>query len=164
MSFNESINNAVIHVFLPFMNGGFFDAFEYYCGIKKHVDSDSKFFLVNSIMSKHKYRTTDLYKKITEENLLDKYDIDQSILDDIVYLNDKIYFLRYSIKNIIIVDNHTFSEIAKVTKRNTKNYIISLDPFIPSRTNFKNPQIHIGNNSNNSVVHLFNEVDKWSED
>lgn len=87
------------------INGTLFYAFEYYCLIKESIP-DLKYILFNA--------TNDDLKEI-KRILLNKYNVPSSYIEDITNKEKYVDILKLNIKNLLILDVHTYERIKDFT-------------------------------------------------
>jgi len=124
--------NAVIHVVLPYINGGLFDAFEYYAGIYEH---DPKIYLFYIMYPGFNYSYNNISSTILKDIMLDKYNIKHSIFHNMIFLKKPAELIRYKFNKVLILDNHTLFFIQPILNVN-ECYVI-IDPFCPSNTDYQ---------------------------
>lgn len=123
--------NAVIHILTPFINGGLFDAFEYFEYIySKSKDNYLVLLMCNNFGSK-RYTNYEELKKI----FIDKYNIDSEIFNNVIFLENHNKIMRYKFNNVLILDNHTYYYLDGLI--NANKYFILVDPYIPSKVDYK---------------------------
>ena len=136
-----SKNIGIIHSYLPFINGGLFDAFEYYMGFRDLFKDKVTFYLVNTNLA-HYAITKTQFKTMFFDMIEDKYHFENNedkefIYNGIVFLDSPVRFIKdYTFDHSLIVDNHTYSTISPFIRLNQPKMYFVVDPFIPSRTNY----------------------------
>jgi len=123
--------NAVIHVVLPFINGGLFDAFEYYTGIYEH---DKDIYLVYIKYPGFNYTANNISPLMLKSIFHDKYNISLDVLNHVIFVKKPSELVRYKFNKVLILDNHTLYYIKSVL--NMKECHIIIDPFNPSKTDY----------------------------
>lgn len=123
-----------MHIIAPFINGGFFDAFEYYkCVYDNSVNKD-KIYLIyiffTHIRKNHNDDINNIY-----DMLKDKYILDDSDFKNIIFLDVPKDIVRYRFNKVLIVDNHTLSVLGDYLF--TDKCLVIVDPFTPSMTDYK---------------------------
>lgn len=148
-------NLAVIHSYLPFINGGLFDAFEYYMCFKDAFKDKVNFYLVNTNLS-HYAITMSQFKTEFFNMILDKYDLDDTIIDGIKFLDSPVRFIKdYDFDSTLIVDNHTFFTVGTFIKLSKPKMFFVVDPYVPSKTDYKTLA--------DSGHQVYNEMWKWKD-
>lgn len=123
--------NAIVHVVLPYINGGLFDVFEYYHCIKQHCNFDV--FLLLIFVKQFKYNN--INEKSIFDMFYDKYDILDNDLDNVKFVYNLNKIIRFKFNNILYLDNHSFPyTLGKIF---SENNIFVIDPYIPSKTNYR---------------------------
>ena len=122
--------NTVIHMVTPHLNGGLFDAFEYFAYYYS-LDKNAKLYLIQSrnFMSKN-YMGEEYLKDL----FLDKYDLPDNIFDNVIFLKNQNSILHYRFDKVLILDNHTYHYLNGLIIAN--EYHIIVDPYIPSKTDY----------------------------
>ena len=123
--------NVVIHVVLPFINGGLFDAFEYYTGIYEY---DKDIYLVYIKYPGFNYTTNNISPLTLKHIFLDKYNISRDVLNHVIFVKKPSELIRYKFNKVLILDNHTLYYIKPVL--NMKECHVIIDPFNPSKTDY----------------------------
>ncbi len=149
--FIKSNINAVIHVILPFINGGLFDAFEYYTSI---YDYNKEVYLLLIFNPAFDYYTNNINIATIQSMFDDKYILSPDILDNIIFLKKPSQLIRYQFNKVLILDNHTLYYIKDVL--NAQEYHVIIDPFIPSKTDYQKL-------NNSSKYHLYSELLLYKE-
>lgn len=144
---------AVIHAFLPFINGGLFDAVEYFLALYdfKPNDYNVKLYFLHNEHDSYKIKETDVLNLIK-----DKYNLTKNHYNSIGFITNKIDLVKkeYRPTNIVIIDNHTLSCLSKTTLLITKKFFITIDPYFPSRTNYNELD-------KNEKFNIYNEIKLW---
>ncbi len=144
--FIKSDINAVIHVILPFINGGLFDAFEYYTSI---YDNNKEIYLILIFNPSFNYNLNNINITNIQTLFNDKYMLSSDIFDNVIFLKRPSQLIRYQFNKVLILDNHTLYYIKDVL--NAQEYHVIIDPFIPSKTDYH--QLSKFNN-----YHLYSEL------
>jgi hypothetical protein len=150
--FIKSDINAVLHVVVPFINGGLFDAFEYYANI---YDYSKDIYLTLIFDPSFDYNINNINSTTIQAMFSDKYALSADVFDNIIFLKKPSQLIRYKFNKVLILDNHTLYYIKDVL--NAQDYYIIIDPFIPSKTNYE--QLNKFPN-----YHLYSELLLYSED
>lgn len=125
--------NAVIHVVLPFINGGLFDAFEYYTGIYEY-DKDIYLLYINYPDFNYSYITNKISPLILKNIFRDKYNISPDALNHVIFVKKPSELIRYKFNKVLILDNHTLYYMKPFL--NMKECHVIIDPFNPSKTDY----------------------------
>lgn len=122
----------VIHIITPNINGALFDSFEYYMMNKENNKDVKLYFLYNKTFKSKKILTKEYVLSI----FLDKYNVTDEDFKNIIFLRNYTEIMRYKFKNVLILDNHTYHYCDGLIV--AEEYHIIVDPFVPSKVNYKN--------------------------
>lgn len=116
-----------------FINGGFFDAFEYFkCIYDNSIDKDKIYLFYiffAHIRKNHNDSITAIYTM-----LKDKYVIDDADLKNIIFLDTPKDIVRYKFNKVLVVENHTLSVLGDYLFAD--KCLVIVDPFIPSHVDY----------------------------
>lgn len=135
----------VIHIITPHINGALFDAFEYFMLNRKYYEKSRLFLIYNQNFV---YKKKILPKDIIEI-FKDKYSIDENIFQEIIFLKNIFETIKFKFNNILILDNHTYFYLDGLI--NFSNLYLLLDPFLPSKTDYKKLSLQ-------KNIYIYNEL------
>lgn len=127
------INNkkAVIHVVVPHLNGGLFDAFEYYSYMFNYNDDVYLYLLYTD-----KFRYSDIVMPDNIFNIFeDKYNINNNVFNNIKIIKPFNKMVKDIFNRFLYLDNHTF-KYSSGRLNALYNYFI-IDPVMPTVTDYK---------------------------
>ncbi len=131
-------SNAVIHYLIPHLNGGLFDAFEYYSAIYKY---NKNVYLLYIYIKNRKELCP--YMNTMLDMFRDKYENIEESFSNVIFL-DSVKLIKYKFSKVLFVDNHTYSYLKG--RILADEYIHLVDPVIPSLINYEeinNKEKHI---------------------
>lgn len=135
----------VIHIITPHINGALFDAFEYFMLNRKYYKKNRLFLIYNqNFVYKKKLLPKDII-----EIFKDKYSIEENIFQEIIFLKNIFEIIKFKFKNILILDNHTYFYLDGLI--NFSNLYLLLDPFLPSKTDYKKLSLQ-------KNIYIYNEL------
>lgn len=151
-----NIDVAVVHAFLPFINGGLYDAIEYFLALYdfKPKDYNVKLYFLHN---RHDWCNTN--SEFILNQIRDKYDLTDDYYQNIHFIKDSVDLVKkeYRPTNIVIIDNHTFSCLSRSTQAIVKKFFLTIDPFFPSMTNYEELD-------KEKKFNIYNEIKLWVDD
>lgn len=121
----------VVHIVTPHLNGALYDAFEYFHYFFSKNNNNKLFLVQCKNFKSKKYMDKDYIIELYK----DKYDIDESVFDNVVFLNSHLQIMNYRFDNVLILDNHTYHYLDGLLVSNQYYFIV--DPYLPSKTDYK---------------------------
>jgi len=121
----------VIHIVTAHLNGGLYDAFEYFAYYYMNESKNTKLYLIqsNGFRSKN-YMMVEYIKNL----FMDKYDLPDDIFDNVIFLKNQNNIIHYRFNKVLILDNHTYHYLNGLII--ASEYHIIVDPYIPSKTDY----------------------------
>lgn len=150
-----NVDVAIVHAFLPFINGGLYDAVEYFLAMHDFKPSG---YNVKLYLLHNKHDWCNMGEDFILNQIKDKYNLTEDHFCDIVFVKHYKELIKKEVRptNIVIVDNHTLSCLSYSTRILTKKFFMTVDPYFPSMTDYIKLDAE-------DKFNIYNEIRMWND-